>query len=166
MIAAYRVWQHTLADLAHDFRAHRWPPEPSSHPPGLVAAELASDDPEPYVPDSFDDVVLAYDLGQLTDSDYQTLAAAAACFESPQMFRAPRPNWGAKRGASECRRQATPGAVRRLSSKVTAILSDVKHRLATPWKCLLSSRSRVRVAVGALRVSAGTSVGALRSRAS
>jgi hypothetical protein len=30
------------------------------------------------VPGSFDDVIRAYDLGQLTDSDYQALATAAA----------------------------------------------------------------------------------------
>ena len=30
----------------------------------------AIDDPEPYVPGSFDDVILAYDLGQFTDHDY------------------------------------------------------------------------------------------------
>jgi hypothetical protein len=38
----------------------------------------AVDDLEPYVIGSFDDVMLAYDLDQLTDTDYETLADAAA----------------------------------------------------------------------------------------
>jgi hypothetical protein len=41
----------------------------------LEAAAPAIDDPEPHVPGSFDDVVLAYDLGQLTDTDYVIVAA-------------------------------------------------------------------------------------------
>ena len=40
-------------------------------------AREAIDDPEPYVPGSFDDVVLAYDLGWLSDADYDVLAIAA-----------------------------------------------------------------------------------------
>jgi hypothetical protein len=42
------------------------------------------DDPEPYVPESFDDVVLAYDLGKLSDRDYQQLAKAVASAASSQ----------------------------------------------------------------------------------
>ena len=44
----------------------------------MEAAAPAIDDPEPYVPGSFDDVVRAYDLGWLTDTDYEALATAAA----------------------------------------------------------------------------------------
>ncbi len=78
MIACYRRGQLTLDDLAARFRARRWPPVPPACPPGLQAAAAAIDDPEPYVPGSFDDVVLGYDLGHLTDPDYAVLAAAAA----------------------------------------------------------------------------------------
>ena len=49
---------------------------PSAYPPG-VKTRAAVDDLEPYVLGSFDNVGLAYDLGQLTDTDYQTLARAA-----------------------------------------------------------------------------------------
>ena len=45
--------------------------------PELEPAREAIDDPEPYVPGSFDDVLLAYDLGWLTDADYDVLAVAA-----------------------------------------------------------------------------------------
>jgi hypothetical protein len=44
----------------------------------MAEARAAVDDLEPYVLGSFDDVLLAYDLGQLTDADYETLANAAA----------------------------------------------------------------------------------------
>jgi hypothetical protein len=46
-------------------------------PPELEAAREAIDDPEPYVAGSVDDVVLAYDLGWLSDDDYGILATAA-----------------------------------------------------------------------------------------
>lgn len=48
-------------------------------PPGLEPARAAIDDLEPYVPGSFDDVVLAYDLGRLSDKEYEFLAESAAC---------------------------------------------------------------------------------------
>ena len=78
MIASYQAGQLTLEELASQFRARRWPAMPSSCPPGLETAASAIDDPEPYVPGSFDDVVLAYDLGQLSDPEYEALAIAAA----------------------------------------------------------------------------------------
>ena len=78
LLAAYICGQRSLEDLVREFRARRWPPVPPVCPPGLEAATAAIDDPEPYVPGSFDDVVLAYDLGKITDADYQALAIAAA----------------------------------------------------------------------------------------
>ena len=51
---------------------------PPVTPPGMEEAAAAIDDPEPYVPGSFDDVVRAYDRGWITDPDYEALAAAAA----------------------------------------------------------------------------------------
>ena len=53
-------------------RGSRTSARPNSSP-----AREAIDDPEPYVPGSFDDVVLAYDLDWLTDADYDILAIAA-----------------------------------------------------------------------------------------
>jgi hypothetical protein len=78
MISAYRRGQLTLAALGLEFRARRWPMIPSACPPALQQAGEAIDDLEPYVPGSFDDVVLAYDLGQLTGEEYEFLAEAAA----------------------------------------------------------------------------------------
>lgn len=78
MIASYRASQQTLDGLAREFRARRWPAVPSACPPGLEAAAPAIDDPEPYIPGSFDDVVLAYDLGRISDLEYAALASAAA----------------------------------------------------------------------------------------
>jgi hypothetical protein len=78
MIDAWRASRMTLADLAWQFRARNWPAVPPACPPDMQEARAAVDDLEPYVLGSFDDVVLAYDLGQLTDADYEALARAAA----------------------------------------------------------------------------------------
>jgi len=77
MIDAYRRGQLSLDGLGLEFRVRRWPAVPPVCPPGLEAAAAAMDDPEPYVPGSFDDVVMAYDLGKLTDPEYEFLAEAA-----------------------------------------------------------------------------------------
>ena len=85
MIAAYRRGQLGLEGLGLEFRARRWPDAPPACPPGLEQASAAIDDLEPYVPGSFDDVVLAYDLGRLDDQEYDFLAGSAAC-SAPQRF--------------------------------------------------------------------------------
>ena len=77
MLASYRDGRLSLDDLSLEFRARRWPQVPDVCPPDLEQARDAIDDPEPYVPGSFDDVVLAYDLGWLSDADYDILATAA-----------------------------------------------------------------------------------------
>lgn len=77
MLVSYRDGRLTLDDLSLEFRARRWPQVPDVCPPELEQARAAIDDPEPYVPGSFDDVVLAYDLGWLSDADYNLLATAA-----------------------------------------------------------------------------------------
>jgi Zeta toxin len=78
LIASYLTRALSLEALSQRFRARRWPEVPRACPPALEQAAPAIDDPEPYVPGSFDDVVRAYDLGWLTDTDYQVLATAAA----------------------------------------------------------------------------------------
>jgi hypothetical protein len=78
MLTAYRDGTYTLDDLSLEFRARRWPRVPDVCPPELEQARAAIDDPEPYVPGSFDDVVLAYDRGWLSDEDYDVLSGAAA----------------------------------------------------------------------------------------
>jgi hypothetical protein len=56
---------------------------------------------------------------------------------------------GAKRGANDRRHGAAPGHIRPLRLQPNSTSGGTKHLLATLRKCLLSSRSRVRVAVGA-----------------
>jgi hypothetical protein len=56
---------------------------------------------------------------------------------------------GAKLGANDHRRQATTGHIQPLSLQRNGTSGHIWHRTATFRKCLLSSRSRVRVAVGA-----------------
>jgi hypothetical protein len=77
MLTSYREGRLSLDDLSLEFRARRWPRIPDVCPPELEPAREAIDDPEPYVPGSFDDVVLAYDLGWLSDADFDVLAVAA-----------------------------------------------------------------------------------------
>ena len=56
---------------------------------------------------------------------------------------------GAKLGASYHRHRATPGHIQPLSLQLGGAPGHAQHRPGTLRKCLLSSRSRVRVAVGA-----------------
>jgi hypothetical protein len=77
MLTSYRAGRISLDDLSLEFRARRWPRIPDVCPPELEPARAAIDDPEPYVPGSFDDVVLAYDLGWLSAADFDILAIAA-----------------------------------------------------------------------------------------
>jgi hypothetical protein len=78
MLTSYREGRISLDDLSLEFRARRWPRIPDVCPPELEAAREAIDDPEPYVPGSFDDVVLGYDLGWLSAEDFDILAVAAS----------------------------------------------------------------------------------------
>jgi hypothetical protein len=78
LISAYQSGELTLADLAGRFRSGRLAAVPRSWAPGLEDARAAIDDLEPLLPGTFDDVVLAYDQGRITDTDYAALARAAA----------------------------------------------------------------------------------------
>jgi hypothetical protein len=67
-----------LDEVAENFRARTWPrpkPPPTSYEE-LAREEL--EDPEPYVPNSYDDVALAYHQGRLTNEQYAVLAEAMA----------------------------------------------------------------------------------------
>jgi hypothetical protein len=69
----------TLDDVAQKFRERRWPGR--ERPSPATAADLARaelEDPEPYVPGSFDDVNAAYHRGELSDHQYDVLARAMA----------------------------------------------------------------------------------------
>jgi hypothetical protein len=79
LIAALRDGSLSLDEVAQRFRARSWPrtrkPEPESYPE-MAAAGL--EDPEPYVPGSFDELAAAYRRGELTREQYRTLAEAVA----------------------------------------------------------------------------------------
>jgi hypothetical protein len=77
LLELHRAGELTLDELAADFRALHWRAVPSACPPGMEAPAAAIDEPEPYVPGSFDDVVRADDLGLLSDTEYGVLAPAA-----------------------------------------------------------------------------------------
>jgi hypothetical protein len=79
LIAALRDGRMTLDQVAERFRQRSWTrrttPPPATY---LELATAAQQDPEPYRPDSFDDVVAAYDQGRLSDDEYEVLAEAVA----------------------------------------------------------------------------------------
>jgi hypothetical protein len=69
----------SLDEVAGRFRNRSWPsrerPQPGSF---LDAAAVDLEDPDPYTPGSYDDVVAAYDRGQLTNTQYAVLVEAIA----------------------------------------------------------------------------------------
>jgi Zeta toxin len=83
MIDAYRRGQLGLEGLGLEFRVRRWPAVPPVCPPALEPAAPAVDDLEPYLLGSFDDVLLAYDLGKLSDDEYEFLAEAVSVSAEP-----------------------------------------------------------------------------------
>jgi hypothetical protein len=73
LIAALRAGTMSLDQVAQRFRERRWPvatTQPTAHD--------ALDDPDPYVPGSFDDVSAALHRKDLTLDEYEVLAQAAA----------------------------------------------------------------------------------------
>jgi hypothetical protein len=79
LIKALQDGTMTLEQVAQRFRERKWPrrkrPPPASY---LEMAMRAQEDPEPHVPGSFDDVVDAYDRGDLSLSEYRVLSEAVA----------------------------------------------------------------------------------------
>ncbi|MGH3276933.1 MAG: zeta toxin family protein [Streptosporangiaceae bacterium] len=73
LINAYRNGELTLDGLTRLFRDRPWPVTPPTCPADMPAAALAIDDLEPWQPGSFDEVVLACDLGILEEGDYATI---------------------------------------------------------------------------------------------
>jgi hypothetical protein len=79
MIKALRDGTMTLDQVAQQFRERKWPRRRRKPPASyLEMAARAQEDPEPYDPESFDDVTAAYHRGELSDSEYDTLAKALA----------------------------------------------------------------------------------------
>ncbi len=79
LIAALRAGTMSLDEVAHRFRERNWPDVPGpQHQTDLEMAARALEDPGPYVPGSFDDVLAAYYRHDLTLDEYEVLAQAAA----------------------------------------------------------------------------------------
>jgi hypothetical protein len=69
----------TVEQVAQEFRMRKWPRRhrPSSDDyMDMLAAEL--EDPDTYIPGSFDDVIAAYDQQKLTREQLRILSAAVA----------------------------------------------------------------------------------------
>jgi hypothetical protein len=66
----------SLDEVARRFRERHWPRRQPREPSEMAAAEL--EDPDPYVPGSYDDVAAAYHRGHLTDDQYSVLIEAIA----------------------------------------------------------------------------------------
>ena len=79
LIRSLRDGTLTLEQVAQRFRERQWPrrrrPPPASY---LEMAARAQEDPEPYVPDSFDDVSAAFHRGDLSRTEYRVLSEAVA----------------------------------------------------------------------------------------
>jgi hypothetical protein len=79
LIAGLRSGHITLDQVAERFRQRSWPDRDSQEPGSYQdLAARALDDPDPYVPGSFMDVLSAFDRHDLTLDEYEVLAAAAA----------------------------------------------------------------------------------------
>ncbi len=79
LIAELRSGRLTLDQVAQRFRERSWPDKASPDPQSYEElAARALQDPDPYVPGSFEDVLAAYDRHDLTLDEYEVLAHAAA----------------------------------------------------------------------------------------
>jgi hypothetical protein len=69
----------SLDEVADRFRERVWPRTRPPHPQSYIELAAAAQlDPRADIPDSFDDVVAAYDRGEITREQYRTLVEAAA----------------------------------------------------------------------------------------
>jgi hypothetical protein len=79
LIKELRAGTMTLDEVAERFRERKWPrrqrPAPTSY---LEMAARTMEDPEPYVPGSFDDVSAAFHRGDLSPEEYRVLSDAVA----------------------------------------------------------------------------------------
>jgi len=78
LLKALREGRMRLDEVAEKFRQHNWPRAGTRPTTYTEYAKAEMEDPEPYVPGSFDEVTLAYHKGDLSDEQYNVLAAAMA----------------------------------------------------------------------------------------
>lgn len=79
LISALRNGTMSLDEVAQRFRERSWPRRNSDKSATyLDLAAAAERDPDPYLEGSFDEVATAFHRGDLSDSEYETLAQAMA----------------------------------------------------------------------------------------
>lgn len=79
LLNALREGSMSLDEVAQRFRERNWPPTGPPPPASyLEMAAAASQDPEPPIPGTFDDIETAYARGELTREQYRVLADAVA----------------------------------------------------------------------------------------
>ncbi|HWF80481.1 MAG TPA: hypothetical protein VN695_07835 [Streptosporangiaceae bacterium] len=69
----------TLDEVAQHFRVRKWPRRRKTDPTSyldMAAAELQ--DPDPYIPNSFDDVAAAFHQKKITRDQFRALSEAVA----------------------------------------------------------------------------------------
>ncbi len=79
MIKALRDGAMSLEQVAQRFRERDWPRR--RRPPAASYLEMAAraqEDPEPYIPGSFEDVSAAFHRGDLSRDEYRVLSEAVA----------------------------------------------------------------------------------------
>jgi hypothetical protein len=79
LIESLRSGRMSLDEVALRFRERSWPrrraPVPENY---MELAAAAQEDPEVYLPGSFDDVAAAHQDGRLSDAEYTVLSEAVA----------------------------------------------------------------------------------------
>lgn len=80
LLERYKAGDLTLDELAQRFRTRRWPRRMKTpqHQTYLERAARAQEDPDPYEPDSFDDVEAAFFQHELSVREFDILKAAMA----------------------------------------------------------------------------------------
>jgi hypothetical protein len=79
LISALRNGTISLDEVAQRFRERSWPRRNTQQSATyLDLAAAAERDPDPYLEGSFDEVAMAFHRGELSDSEYETLAQAMA----------------------------------------------------------------------------------------
>jgi hypothetical protein len=79
LIAALRDGSMSLDEVAQRFRDRSWPRRRKASPNDyLELAAAAQEDPDVYMPGSFDDVAAAHQQGQISDDEYAVLSSAVA----------------------------------------------------------------------------------------
>ncbi len=79
LLNALRDGTVTVDEVAQQFRTRKWPRRRRTSPTTyaeLAAAEL--DDPDPYIPGSYDDVAAAFHQKRITREQFRVLSEAVA----------------------------------------------------------------------------------------